>query len=205
VRIIKSIVVVAAAMLLVACANSGGNTNGNSNRSANSNASASASSAAPTSTALGKHAVTPVSTTASGENVFTHAEGGIQFEAPPNWKAEAQDDTITITAPDNTVAMTFTVVEQANVEQAASAIDAELEKVMKNAEADGPVAEETHNGLKIYSQSGKGEINGNQIMWGSALIMAKKPVLAFTFAAPGLFEKHEAELGSFIRSIKPIN
>jgi hypothetical protein len=197
--------VVAAAMLLMACSKAGTNTNGNTSKPANTNTQTKTASSTPAASTGAKSAVLPTSTTASGENVYTHSDAGIQIEAPPTWKTEAEGDTITLTAPDNSISLVLTVVENADVAQAAAAIDSELEKVLKNAEPDGPVSEETNNGLKIYSQSGKGEISGNQVLWGSALIMAKKPVLAYTFAAPGLFEQHAADVGKLIDSIKPAN
>jgi hypothetical protein len=189
-------------LLMAACSKSGSNNNAPANANKPANTNAAASSSAPAGT---KGAVKPVSTTPSGENVYTHEEGGIQFEAPPTWSAEGEGDTITLKAPDNSVAVVFTVVEQANLENAANAIDAELEKVMQNVEAKGEVEKDTYNGMTVFSQDGTGEIGGNQILWGTALLMAKKPVLVYSFAAPGLWEKHQDDIRKLIESVKPVS
>jgi hypothetical protein len=109
-----------------------------------------------------------------------------------------------VTAPDSSVSVVFTVVEQANLENAADAIDAELETVMDNVEAKGEIDEGTHEGMKVFSTEGTGQVSGSPIQWATALIMAKKPVLIYAFAAPGQWEKHEGDVAKFIRSVKPV-
>jgi hypothetical protein len=60
-------------------------------------------------------------------------------------------------------------------------------------------------GMSAYSQSGTGTVEGNQIQWAVDIIKAKKPVIVLTFAAVGVWEKHQGEYQKFASSIKPVS
>ena len=61
------------------------------------------------------------------------------------------------------------------------------------------------NGMQTFSQEGTGEIDGKEVVWSSALIMAKKPVLIYAFADPARAQQREPEVDRFISSIKRID
>lgn len=183
-------------LLAIACSNQATqNTNTQAATPANSNA---------VSPAAAKSAATPVSTTPEGDNVYSHAEGGIQFEVPPTWKTELEDDVLRISTPDDVLNISFWVHKEGSIEDAAEEIGKELGKVMTNIEM-GEEEEGNINGMKAYSVSGTGDVQGTTVHWSLNLIEAKKPVFALSFAAPNLWEKHEKEYNTFVKSIKRMN
>jgi hypothetical protein len=173
------------------------NTNTQAAKPANANT---ASTAAPKSAAP-KTAATPVSTTPEGDNVYTSAEGGIQFEVPPTWKTEIEGEVIKISTPDDVLNISLWVHKEGDIEEASQEIGKELAKVMTNIEM-GKEQENTLNGMKVYSVTGTGDIEGTKVQWSVDVIEAKKPVFALSFAAPNLWEKHQKEFKAFVNSIK---
>jgi len=137
-------------------------------------------------------------------DIFKNEAAGIQFDVPKGWKVEPEGETITITAPDDSVSIVFWAAEEEDFEEAVEALDEEIAKVVQNIKTSGEPQKGTLNGLTVYGVEGTGEVEGVKIMWSGHLIAAKKPVLALAFAAPGLWEKHAATLESFIASIKKI-
>jgi hypothetical protein len=155
---------------------------------------------APAPTAA-KTEVKPVAT-AGGENVYSHPEGGIQFEVPPTWKAEADGEMMTLTTADSTLSIIFWVPKENTIEDALDALDSEFGKIMKNIKHSGEPQKGMLNGMTTYTVSGTGSIDGTSIEWSSHLIEAKKPVIALTFAAPDSYDKYEKDLSAFVKSIK---
>lgn len=148
-----------------------------------------------------KTEVKPVATE-GGDNVYTHPAGGVQFEAPPTWKAEADGEVMTLTAADGSLSIVFWVPKEGTIEEALTALDGELGKIIKNIKPSGEPEKGTLNGMTTYNVEGTGEVNGASIEWSGHLIEAKKPVIALTFAAPGAYEKHEKDVDAFVKSIK---
>jgi predicted Zn-dependent protease len=148
-----------------------------------------------------KKAVQPASSTETG-NVYSHPEAGIQFEVPPNWKAEIDGEVMTVSAPDNSISIAFWVPQEADIEAAAEAIDSELAKLMTNIKSTEEAQKGTLNGMEMLTVSGTGEIEGTTINWGANLIDAAKPVYVVAFAAPGLWEQHQTQFAQLVKSIK---
>jgi hypothetical protein len=139
-----------------------------------------------------------------GNNVYKLESAGIQFQAPPSWQVQQNGDQITLAAPDQTVSILFQVVENSNVQQVKSVMDAYITSLMTNVVPDGPAKTVNLNGMTVYSQSGKGVLQGVNVEWSSEVLMASKPVLVVSFAAVGLYEKHQDEIVKFIKSIKQV-
>jgi len=140
----------------------------------------------------------------AADKTFTHEEGGIQFDAPDGWKSEADDEQITISAPDDSISIVFWVPEADTFAAAVDALGDELDKMIKNVKLDGEAKEDTHNGMKHVSLSGSGQVEGANVLWSVDLLQAKKPVIALTFAAPGNFEKHAEGFSKLIKSIRKV-
>ena len=151
-----------------------------------------------------KSAFTPISTTPDGAKVFTYPEGGIQCEIPSTWETEVDGELLNISTPDDVLNISIWVHEEGSIEEAAEAIGEELGKVMTDIEM-GEEKEGNLNGMKVYSVSGTGKIDGTTVQWSLALIEAKKPVFALAFAEPDLWEKYQKEFGAFVKSIKRMN
>ncbi|GAC1400522.1 MAG: hypothetical protein NVSMB56_15590 [Pyrinomonadaceae bacterium] len=135
---------------------------------------------------------------------FTHKEGGIQFDLPEDWHAEPDGDTLTVSAPDNSLKMIFFVAKHETFEATVKEIGDVLDKLMKNVKEDGPGKEDELNGIKTFSETGIGEVNGAQIKWSVDLLAAKKPVIIVSFAAPGVWEKHIDGYANLLKSIKKV-
>jgi hypothetical protein len=145
--------------------------------------------------------VKPVGT-AGGDNVYSHAEGGVQFVVPASWKVEADGEVLTLTTADGSLSVVLWVPQEGTVKEALNALDAELGKIIKNIKPSGEPEKSTLNGMTTYSVVGTGVVDGVSIEWSGHLIQARKPLIALSFAAPGAYEKHEKDVDAFVRSIK---
>jgi predicted Zn-dependent protease len=133
---------------------------------------------------------------------YTHAESGITFDVPAGWKAEPDGEQLTVSSPDDSVALVFWVPAESTFDAAVEALDAELAKTISKMKADGEVKVDTHNGMRHAGQSGSGEIEGKSVLWSVDMLQAKKPVIILTFAAPEQIEKHAADYSKIVKSIR---
>ncbi|HEX7998395.1 MAG TPA: hypothetical protein VF528_08395 [Pyrinomonadaceae bacterium] len=203
--------IVLASQLLLACSkeatNSNSNSNGNSNANSNSKTTNTTTSTnTNTSKPANTSADAPAKQTAtapSGANIYTHAEGGIQFEVPAGWKAEPNGEQMTLSTQDSSLSIVLWVPAEDNFDEAVNELDKELGKTITNIKPGGEPRETTVGGMPTFSQSGTGVVEGNQIQWAVDIIKAKKPVIVLTFAAPGIWEKHQGDYQKFASSIKP--
>lgn len=186
----------------VGCSKS--DTNTNSSNTSNSNTKTSSSSTPATTT-------TPTATDGSASSssnegeVFTHQEGGLQFTAPANWKSKKDEDALTVMTADDTLSVVFWVPKGDDFNQAVDDLSKQLDSVIKNSKLTSPGQETMHNGMKAYTASGTGEVEGEQIVWEVDILQAKKPVFVVSFAAPTQFTKHENEYKQLLASIKKVN
>lgn len=203
-KTVKVILAVAlASQLLLACS---GNTNSNANTTnTNTKTTSTTTNSSSANTASKANSESSQDSSASNDNHYTHKEGGIQFELPAGWKAEPNGDQMTLSTPDNALSVVLWVPAEEDFQQAVGELDKELGKTIKNVKTNGEPKETQVGGMTTYSQSGTGEVEGNEIQWSVDIIKAKKPVIALTFAAPGIWEKHQADYQKFGRSIKPIS
>lgn len=140
----------------------------------------------------------------SGDNTLSHQEAGLKFAPPAGWKQEPNGDTIQLTSPDNSVAIVITTMKADNLQAAASAIDTEIGKIIKNVEPSGEPETTEHNGMSVVSQEGTGDVDGQEIEWGVYIFLAKQPVMFLSFAEKGAYEKHGEELSKFVESIQKL-
>jgi hypothetical protein len=148
---------------------------------------------------------TKSSDAASDSNVFTHKEGGIQFEVPSGWKATPNGDNMTVASGDGGLQVVFWVPDENSFEDAVKDLDKEIGKTIKNAKTVGKPTQNTHNGMPHYGESGTGQVDGTTIAWSVDVLSAKKPVIILSFAAPNLYEKNSADYEKLINSIKKIS
>jgi predicted Zn-dependent protease len=133
---------------------------------------------------------------------YTHKESGITFDVPAGWKAEPDGEQLTVSSPDDSVALVFWVPAESTFDAAVEALDEELAKTVKNMKADGELKVDTHNGMRHAGQSGTGEVEGKSILWSVDMLQAKKPVIILTFAAPEQIEKHAGDYSKIVKSIR---
>jgi hypothetical protein len=145
------------------------------------------------------------SDSAQDSNVFTHKEGGIQFEVPSGWKATPNGDNMTVASGDGGLQVVFWVPDQNSFEDAVKDLDKEIGKTIKNVKTVGKPTQDTHNGMPHYGESGTGQVDGTTIAWSVDVLSARKPVIILSFAAPNLYEKNSADYEKLINSIKKIS
>ncbi len=149
--------------------------------------------------------ISPVSMARAGE-IIALDEGGIQFETPTGWQVERRDDgDVFVTTTDSGLIVIFGIVEEDDIDTRVDQLKAGMTDRVKNFKSDGEPREVTLNGLKTIGESGSGEIEGEQVQWSIDVIMARKPVLVYSFAATSVWHQHTSEYQALIKSIKRIN
>ena len=192
-----------AAAFFVGCSKS--ETNTNSSNTSNTKASSSPTTTTTTTTSTPANDNSSSSSSSPGEgHPFTHQEGGIQFVAPPTWKAKNEGETLIVSTPDDALSVLFWVPKGDDFNKATADLQGQLEKVIKNLKVTSPGQETTHNGMRAYTGSGTGEVEGEQVVWEVDILQAKKPVFVVSFAAPAGFNKHEDEYKQLLASIKKV-
>ncbi|MDT4955980.1 MAG: hypothetical protein QOJ02_4118 [Acidobacteriota bacterium] len=193
-----------AAALFAGCSKS--ETNTNSSNTSNTKASSSPTTkTTTTTTSTPANDNSSASSSSTEGEVFTHQEGGIQFTAPANWKSKNQADTMTVTSQDDALSVVFWVPKGDDFNKAVDDLGDQLEKVIKNSKLTSPGETTVHNGMKAYTASGTGEVEGEQIVWEVDILQAKKPVFVVSFASPAQFTKHEDEYKQLLASIKKVD
>ena len=140
----------------------------------------------------------------SETKTFTHEAGGITFELPAGWKAEPDGEQITASPAEGGISIVLWVTKEEEFEDAAKALGEELGKQIKNLKFDGEPKGGTHNGMHYESVKGSGQIGGDDIVFSADLLAAKKPVIILSFGTADGLQKHAAEYGELVKSIKKI-
>jgi hypothetical protein len=159
----------------------------------------------PAKTETTKTDTTKSSDSGLDSNVYTHKEGGIQFEVPNGWKATPNGDNMTVSSTDGGLQVVFWVPDENSFEDAVKDLDKEISKTIKNVKTVGKPTQDTHNGMPHYGESGTGEVEGTTIAWSVDVLSAKKPVIILSFAAPNLYEKNSVAYEKLINSIKKVS
>jgi hypothetical protein len=178
-----------ACLLVFGCNRAGDNVNKAPDAAGTANANA-----APASTASSfKHL---------DNNLHAHEGAGIQFELPRGWHLTNLGDQLVMIAPDESMSLVLTVTDMTNLQQVEEEIDEELSKAMTDVKVEGKPREHNLNGMQTIALEGTARIEGKEVLWSSALIAAKRPVLIYAFADPERAHLREPEVDRFIGSIK---
>ena len=148
----------------------------------------------------------PKSETASaGEGeTLTNTEAGVQFTVPKGWKTEKGDGTVTVTSPDDGVAMSIVVSPSDSIDKAIDGATGELDKLIKNPKIEQKAQEGEVNGLKTVSMNGTGELEGKPVAWDLSIVGSKKPLLIISIGTTDSIEKHGKDYQNMVNSIKPL-
>ncbi len=155
----------------------------------------------PAPSAPTKQPVTPTSTEGE-QSLYTYAEGGIQFAAPTAWKAERDEQGLSLTMADKGLVIVFFIATQGDMNAAVKGLEEEVGKFLKRVRSAGEPDEYTLNGMTTVAEEGTGEINNNPMEWSLHIVQAQKPVIALAFSPKGEFEKHEEAIETLIKTIK---
>ncbi|HWW76766.1 MAG TPA: hypothetical protein VNZ44_15315 [Pyrinomonadaceae bacterium] len=148
-------------------------------------------------------AASPVVVAQEGKS-YTHEAGGITFELPAGWKAEADGDQLTVSPAGGGIGVVFWVTEENDFDAATKALGEELGKQIKNLKFDGDPKEDTHNGMEHASVSGTGQIEGKDVLFSADILQAKKPVIVLTFGVADELHKHAEDYSKLVKSIKKV-
>jgi hypothetical protein len=146
-------------------------------------------------------------TAAAGQDApksFTHEAGGITFDLPEGWTAEPDGEQLTAAPADESVAVVFWVTDEDEFEAAAKALGAELGEKVKNIKFDGDPKAGKHNGMEHAAVSGKGQVDGREVIFSADLLQAKKPVIVLSFGSAESFKKHADEYVQLVKSVRKV-
>ncbi|HEX7315814.1 MAG TPA: hypothetical protein VF297_18000 [Pyrinomonadaceae bacterium] len=135
---------------------------------------------------------------------FTHEGAGVTFVLPAGWTAEPDDDQLTVSPADDSIAVVFWVTEQEDFDAAAKALGEELAKQIKNLKIDGEPKGDTHNGMDHAAVTGTGQIDGKDVVFSADILEAKKPLIVLTFGSMENLQKHSADYVKLVKSIKKV-
>jgi hypothetical protein len=205
-----------AAAFLAGCSKNANNTN-----STNSTTTTNTTTTNSTSSRASEHAgmptpslptaPTPASTTTTGSSspsgageTFTHPDAGVQFTLPAGWKTQGQGEKIIATSEHEAISVVLWVPRGDDFEQATEELKQQLQQVIKNPQVTTPGQETTHNGMRAYTAAGRGEVNGQPILWEVDILQAKKPFFVVTFASPDMFKMHQGDYQQLLSSLRQV-
>lgn len=127
---------------------------------------------------------------------------GMLFDVPAGWTARADGKQFLIHSPDESIAAVFWIPEAIEWEAAVEGIFEEIAKVVEDPIVEDEIIEDQVNGMPYVEAAGEGVVEGVEIEWSLALIMADRPVIALTFAEPDDWEHYEEAVESLFDSFR---
>jgi hypothetical protein len=142
---------------------------------------------------------------ATAENLSYEA-AQVQIQVPDGWKQEPSENSLTVTAPDSTMTVVFSVLEAQNINDAISSIDSEVEKAVgkiawKN---EGKGQDLTINGMEgkeFVGTANEGAIVVDEIVLDTP---AKKVLAIYWFSTPEADKKYAEEIKMIVQGIQPM-
>ena len=149
-------------------------------------------------------ALTCLAPAASFADTATHEDAGVSVWTPDDWKSDIDDATKIVTSPDEEVMIAFMVLEANELDAALELMEAELSKFIQNIEGEGEPEETEINGLKAIVAEGSGEVDGEEVELGLALIQTPKGkvLMVVGVGSEDGIEKHGAQIEKVLGSIK---
>ena len=134
---------------------------------------------------------------------FKHAKAGVQLDVPDNWKASAgEGDVLNLKAEDEGINISVWAVDAADLDKAVEALDEELGKVLKDVKQDGKAEPIKVNDLQGSQASGSATVDGHEVQWAVAVIMADHPVIVMGFGNKDSIKAHHDEIQAIFQSIR---
>ncbi len=135
---------------------------------------------------------------------FRHP-AGVAIDVPGGWRNKHGTDTMAILSPDEEVLVMVLVVDDSELEPALRAIDERI-----GAYVDGSRLSDGRrtrlNGMKAILADGEGEMDGEPVQLGLALVLTPKAkvVIVIGVARPGADADHAEAVSRFMKSIRPL-
>jgi predicted Zn-dependent protease len=138
--------------------------------------------------------------------VLTHAGAQVEITVPDKWKQASDEDSLTITSPDDAMAVVFTVLDSNEADKAFDAIDKELEKALGEIkwQNDGKPSEEKINGMTAWEWNGSAKEGKMFVDCLSIDTPADKTLGVYWFTAAEFEKKYEADVETIVKGLKPV-
>ena len=135
---------------------------------------------------------------------FTHPDAGVQFTLPAGWKTQGEGEKIIATSEHEAISVVLWVPRGDDFDKATDELMQQLDNVIKNPQITSPGKESTHNGMRAFTAAGRGEVDGQPVLWEVDVLQAKKPFFVVTFASPDMFRMHQADYQQLLASLRPV-
>jgi predicted Zn-dependent protease len=133
---------------------------------------------------------------------LTNKEAGVQFTIPKGWKCEEEGGNLTVSSPDDGVAVSFVVVSDSTLDKAIDAAFDELGKIVKKPKIEREAVEVDVNNLKAVVTTGSGELDGHPVGWGINILLGKKPLVVIAVGAVESLKKYGPETSKMLDSFR---
>jgi hypothetical protein len=135
---------------------------------------------------------------------LTNKDAGVQFTVPKGWKCEEEGGNLTVSSPDDGVAISFVVASDSTIDKAIDTAFDELGKIVKKPKIEREAAEVDLNNLKAIITTGTGELEGQPVGWGLHILLGKKPLVVIAIGATDSLKKHGAATSALFESFKRV-
>lgn len=133
-------------------------------------------------------------------------EAEIQYEVPPGWRTQKQNDAMQITSPDGGVSIIVGLAVNDNVEAMIAGLKEYLRKDYQNFKVSGDLQKESINDLRALIENGTGETSEGVMEWNIVVIIGgKHSIIAFTVAEQKAFKNSQSDYIKWVQSIKKTN
>jgi hypothetical protein len=159
--------------------------------------------------AMGAAACAPTTAQPQGPGFETervHTAGRVKLWVPPGWAIDDGNNAIVMTAPDQSVSMSFTVLDGNDLGSALLNVGAAALIGYDNLQLVGAPVQAQINGMEALLQDGKGSYKGTQVELSVGVIdtPSDKYLLVVGEAETAMFQQHEATIRKVVEGIKPI-
>jgi hypothetical protein len=141
------------------------------------------------------------------ETERVHNAGRVKLWVPPGWAIDdGNADAIVMTAPDQSVSMSFTVLDGNDLGSALLSVGAAALIGYDNLQLVGTPVTAQINGMEALLQDGKAQYKGTQVELSVGVIdtPSDKYLLVVGEAETSTFAAHEATIRKVVEGIKPI-
>ncbi|MBF0408747.1 MAG: hypothetical protein HQM10_15475 [Candidatus Riflebacteria bacterium] len=137
---------------------------------------------------------------------LTHEAGKVEITIPDGWKEVASEDSLTVTSPDDSLAVVFSMFEAKEADKCFDNIDKELEKALGEIkwENDGKAKVTDCNGMPCSEWSGTAKDGKMFVDCDSIDTPADKTLGIYYFSTEESLKKFEKDLDALVRGIKPL-
>jgi hypothetical protein len=128
---------------------------------------------------------------------------GLQIWLPDDWKQQTEADLLTVTSPDESVVVQYSVPDVKDLSEAIKSLDREIGQIIKDLRVSTKPKETTIKGVRGIFAEGTGTVTGAQVDWSVAVYSHKdRCLLILGFGESGKAKKHAKEIEKMLTSIK---